>query len=80
MAITDEKLITLSEAAELFQRRPTSAAIYRWANKGVRGVKLDSTIEGGRRLTSREAVARFRAALNQSPQQRAEAELITDGC
>ena len=59
-----EKLVTLEEAAQLAPGiRPgkcaSVAALRRWAKRGMRGIRLDTIIAGGRRCTSREAVQRF---------------------
>lgn len=63
-----ESLITLDEAAKLAPGyRPgkcaSTAAVRRWIRSGMRGVRLESTMAGGRRCTSREAVQRFFEAL-----------------
>jgi len=39
--------------------------IRRWAAKGLRGIKLETTICGGRRYTSLAAISRFCDALTQ---------------
>ncbi len=39
--------------------RPHLATIHRWCMKGSRGVKLESRVLGGRRLTTVDAVERF---------------------
>ncbi len=63
--IDTEDIITLSEAAGLVPPRGISTAtMTRWVQHGVRGAKLETVIVGGRRLTSREALARFFAAQN----------------
>lgn len=59
-----EKLISLEEAAQSAPGfRPgkcmSVAAVRRWAKRGLRGIKLETAIAGGRRCTSREAVQRF---------------------
>jgi hypothetical protein len=55
--------MSLTEAAvyieSLTGRRPASANIYRWAQKGVGGVKLDAHKIGGRYYTGRRAVDAF---------------------
>ena len=87
-----ENTISLREAARLFPRRPSTATIWRWVYSGVRGIRLESLVCGGRRYTSAEAVRRFLAATNgaispggaQSPKRnaairQAEDELASDG-
>ena len=40
-------------------KRPHIASIYRWIQKGIAGVQLETLIIGGTRLTSTEALDRF---------------------
>jgi hypothetical protein len=56
--------IPLAKAASLFPARPHAATVFRWATKGVRGVRLDSWFIGGTRHTSPAAIERFLADLN----------------
>ncbi|MBX7165135.1 MAG: DUF1580 domain-containing protein [Pirellulales bacterium] len=64
--VNREKLLTFNEVAEqLFASwRPDAATWFRWATKGLRGVRLETVKVGGKVLTSREAVHRFVAATN----------------
>lgn len=43
-------------------RRVNVSTVIRWCLKGVRGVRLESVVVGGRRYTDRAAIARFIAA------------------
>jgi hypothetical protein len=72
--LTSEQLISFAEAAKLIPGRGGKqidpATIWRWSKLGVRArsgerIKLESFRCGGRSATSREAVQRFIAALNQ---------------
>jgi len=59
-----ETVITLSEATEHLPRRragkrPHIATLYRWAQRGVRGVKLETIRVGGTLCTSLEALQQF---------------------
>ena len=87
-----ENLISLRDAARLFPRPPSIATLWRWVYRGVRGIRLESVVCGGRRYTSTEAVRRFMATTNgaispgrlQSPNRnaavlQAEDELAADG-
>lgn len=60
-----ENLITLAEAC---RRVPpdgvSTATMARWIQRGIRGVKLQTIVIGGRRLTSIESLSRFFAAQN----------------
>lgn len=60
---TCENLISLSKAK--LPGNPHIATRWRWAGKGVRGVRLETIVVGGQRFTSVEAVSRFIAALNE---------------
>ena len=61
--IDRERLIRIAQAARWFEKRtgkrPSVAAMYRWAGKGVNGRRLE-TVRAGRDLfTSVEACGRF---------------------
>jgi hypothetical protein len=58
----NEQLLTLTAAAKLLPSRPNVATLWRWRTAGVRGIKLETFLCGGRRMTSREALSRFFAA------------------
>src|SRR5688572_16010703 len=63
-----EGLIDLTEAAACCKdargRKPHVGTIRRWAKDGTRGHKLETTFLGNRLMTSRQALARFLAAIN----------------
>lgn len=44
-------------------RRLHVSAVYRWAQAGLRGVRLETTCVGGRLATSTQALARFFSAV-----------------
>ena len=55
-----ETIITLGEACRAFPPNGISdATMARWIQKGVKGVKLETLLIGGRRVTSKEAICRF---------------------
>jgi hypothetical protein len=67
--LASEKPISLTEAAKLMPaarngKRCHPSTIFRWAMKGVRGVRLEVLRLGGRLITSREALQRFAEALS----------------
>ena len=45
-------------------RRVSVSTLWRWAFRGLRGVRLETTLIGGVRVTSAEALRQFFAALN----------------
>jgi hypothetical protein len=55
----NEHLISTTQATREVPGRPHVSTVWRWINRGVRGVKLETVMVGGRRFTSREAIARF---------------------
>lgn len=70
--IEGEKLISFCDAARrlpsLRRGKPLNLkTLYRWAQTGRRGVRLESVRVGGTRCTSVEALARFISALSGPP-------------
>lgn len=62
--VTTEALVPLNQVPKLLPPRPSGkrlhiSAVYRWVQRGVRGVKLESVRIGGTTYTSREALQRF---------------------
>lgn len=57
--ISRESLLTFSEAAASLPGKPNVSTIHRWRLRGCRGIKLESTLIGGVRYTSHEALQRF---------------------
>jgi hypothetical protein len=56
---TAEKMIRVGEAANHIPGHPHVATVWRWALRGVRGVKLETVLVGAQRFTSHEAIERF---------------------
>ncbi len=59
-----EKVISIRDACQMLPRRrggkrPHFATLYRWIQRGVRGVRLESIKVGGEFCTSVEALQRF---------------------
>jgi len=59
-----EEVITLTEAAKRLPSlragsRPHICTMYRWAQRGIRGVRLETARLGGTTVTSIEAIQRF---------------------
>ena len=60
-----ETLIPLAQARDAFPGRYVGmASLHRWSLTGIRGVKLETLVVGGRRFTSQQAIARFIEAQN----------------
>jgi Protein of unknown function (DUF1580) len=64
--IANETLISFQEAPAFVPGRPHISTLHRWRLRGVRGVRLETVLIGGRRFTSREALQRFVAAVSAS--------------
>jgi hypothetical protein len=62
-----EKIVSFTEAAEALPEINGKAvhpsAVWRWARKGIKGIKLETLRLGGRFITSMEALDRFSKAL-----------------
>jgi hypothetical protein len=61
---TKEKPIAIIKAAEMVPNRRggrgiDACTLWRWATRGVRGVKLETLLIGGIRYTSAESLQRF---------------------
>jgi len=67
--IDQESMIRISEVPKLLPPRSTGkrihiSAVYRWTQRGIRGVKLESVKIGGTTYTSKEALQRFAERLS----------------
>ncbi|MCC6492156.1 MAG: DUF1580 domain-containing protein [Pirellulales bacterium] len=61
-----ETRMTLTELAR--QEHVNVCTVWRWANRGARGVRLETFHIGGRRYTTRQAFARFVASTTAASQ------------
>jgi len=59
MVALSDKPISLAKAARLLPNRPNPSTLWRWRTKGVRGVKLETKLIGGRRFVYPAALNRF---------------------
>ena len=57
--VASERMIPLSDAPRISPGRPHVSTVIRWSQRGVRGVKLETILCGGKRYTSHEALQRF---------------------
>ncbi len=60
-----EHLVSLSEARAIIPGRPALCTVFRWTLRGIRNVRLESCLVGGKRFSSIEAVDRFIVAINE---------------
>jgi hypothetical protein len=56
--------VLLSKAGRLLSTNPSPATMWRWALRGVDGVKLETFKIGGRRYTTPDSVEKFVSRLN----------------
>jgi hypothetical protein len=80
--VTKERIITLGEAAAMLParrggRKVHVSTLFRWAQKGCRGVRLEVVRIGSALHTSREAMARFCHRLTEAHPIPAPAEVAT---
>ena len=75
-----ETLIPLTEAARSLPVPCHVSTLHRWHLRGVRGIKLETTVVGGRRFTTVEALKRFRAATNAVADGRQTDERTSSNC
>ena len=63
--ITRMKLLTFNQAAQYLpeRSRPSAATWWRWWRTGLRGVRLETVLVGGRRYTTKDSVQMFAARL-----------------
>src|SRR4051794_6124706 len=64
--LLEEDMVLLSRCGNTLPERVHCSTPRRWAHQGVRGVYLETIHVGGRVYTSRQALARFFAALTAS--------------
>jgi hypothetical protein len=63
-ALAAEQLLTISQAAKQFPSRPCTRTVWRWADRGIHGTKLETIRIGAKRFTSQAAIDRFISELN----------------
>jgi len=61
-----EDVIRLNEVPDELPGRVDVSTVWRWAQRGVGGVKLETVKIGGKKLTSRQALSRFIAATSRN--------------
>jgi hypothetical protein len=57
--IATDELISLSQAAKCRPTPPSPATLWRWHRKGIRGIRLETVLIGGKRYTTAEEFAAF---------------------
>lgn len=77
--LNDETIVTFAEAARRLPRfnghGVSPASVWRWARVGVRGVKLEAVLLGGRWITSLEAVSDLAGNSPRAPKNHASSGL-----
>ncbi|MEM6468257.1 MAG: DUF1580 domain-containing protein [Planctomycetota bacterium] len=59
-----EDLLSLAQATREIPTRPNVSTVWRWAKRGIRGVRLETVKVGGKQMTSVQALTRFLQATN----------------
>ena len=62
--LSTETLIPWQQVAKYVPGQPHVSTLHRWRLRGVRGIRLETLLIGGKRFSSREAITRFIVALN----------------
>jgi hypothetical protein len=57
--VKSEQLVALRDVGASLPWEPAGSTLSRWHSRGVRGVRLDTVLVGGKRWSSREAIQRF---------------------
>jgi hypothetical protein len=57
--LSTERLCTFLQAAKTLPGHVHLSTLHRWRLRGIRGIKLETILVGGKRLTSAEALQRF---------------------
>ena len=75
--LNEEQLIALADVPAILPKRRSGkrihlSCVYRWAQRGLRGIRLETLQCGGTKVTSKKALARFFQQLDESPPQRTE--------
>ena len=65
-----EELMSISEASRLLPNNPGAETIWCWRTKGIRGVRLETALVGGRRYVTRKAIEEFIQRLTEAAEQR----------
>jgi hypothetical protein len=65
-----EELMSISEASRLLPNNPGPETIWRWRTKGIRGIRLQTVLIGGRRFVTRKAIEEFIERLTEAAEQR----------
>jgi hypothetical protein len=74
-------LVRLSASPSIIERitgeRPHKSAIYRWAERGLRGVRLCTAFAGGHRRTSETWIREFFDAVTAAAEREVTAPMVT---
>lgn len=63
--LNEEKPFNFSTISKQHPIRPSVPTLWRWALRGLRGVRLETIKVGGRRYTTFEAIDRFASRLTE---------------
>lgn len=60
--LANETSIAVGDTPAVCPGKPHKSTVWRWVLKGVRGIRLETIVVGGKRYTTIEAIERFIAA------------------
>lgn len=63
LSLAPGELMSFSAAVRRLPGHPHPSTLWRWRTRGIRGVRLDTVLIGGRRYVSADALERFVFAL-----------------
>lgn len=69
-----DKLVPLSQIARSLPKKPSPACLWRWHAKGVRGIRLETVVVGGRRYTTERSWSKFVQATTAAAEQADDTE------
>jgi hypothetical protein len=77
LASTSNKYHPIAEIRKLLPGAPHISTIHRWMLRGVRGIKLETVLIGGRRYVSDEALNEFLRLINANDTSTGPASSVT---
>jgi hypothetical protein len=78
MSISSDDYLSLKQVSALLPGRPNLSTLHRWRLRGIRGLRLETTLIGGRRFVAREALRDFVTRLSSPSAPSAESQLSRD--
>lgn len=61
-----EDVIGLNDVPKELPERVSISTVWRWAERGIKGIRLETVRIGRKKMTSRQAISRFIAATSRN--------------